>query len=332
MLKVAVIGAGVMGSLHARIYSQLKNVQLVAICDNDLDKARTLASLYQVKYFKDYQKLLTQEKIDAVSIAVPTIFHKPVALYCIEKNINLLVEKPIASTIKDSEIISQAAAKKDIVLTVGHIERFNPAIIKLKKLIDQGVFGNLVSIVIKRVGLYPPRIKDVNVVTDLAVHDLDIVCDLLNKKPDRVFALGGAGLNNKRIDYADIMLDFGKKSCYIQVNWMTPIKVRTLSVTGTLGYCELDYITQELTLYKSNLNTDMPQNFKDFVIKFGKPKKFQIKVKKEEPLKLEIISFLKSVSKKIKPQVSPEEGVLAVKLSEIIIESIEKNKPIKFLN
>lgn len=329
ILNVAIIGCGVMGSLHARIYSNIPHVKLVAVCDVNSRSAKKLASIHKTRYYLDYKEMLKKEKIGVISITVPTVLHKEVALFCINKGVNVLVEKPLAISVEESKLITEAAEKKRVVLTVGHIERFNPAILKLKELILKGAFGRIVSIVVKRVGLFPPRVKDINVVTDLAVHDLDIVCSLLDKFPKSIFATGGKGVSADRIDYADIFLDFGITSCYLQVNWITPIKIRTLSVTGTLGYCELDYVTQELILYKSNYNNAVPEEFKKFISKLGKPGKVSVKVKKEEPLKLEILDFVNSIVKRKKPLVTPQEGINAVKLSEIVLKSLSGKKLIK---
>lgn len=329
ILNVAVIGCGVMGSLHARIYANIPNVKLVAVCDINEQSRRRLSRLYKTKPYSDFKLMLKKEKIGAVSITVPTALHKEVALFCINHGVNILVEKPLARSVQEAKLIAEKAQKKGIVLTVGHVERFNPAILKLKELIKKGALGNIVSIVVKRVGLFPPRVRDVNVVTDLAVHDLDILCDLLEKVPNTIFATGGKGINNSQFDYADIFLDFGNTSCYLQVNWITPIKIRTISVTGTTGYGELDYVTQDLILYKSNFNLLMPNEFKKFVSMLGKPKKIPVKVKKGEPLKLEIIDFIDSIIKKRNPTVTGEQGILAVKLSEIVLKSLSEKKLIE---
>lgn len=329
MLKVAVIGAGVMGSLHCRTLSKINNVKLAGICDTDISQGNKLANLYRTSFYPNYKKMLEEESLDAVIIATPTSFHKIIAIDCINKNLHLLVEKPLAMSEKEALEIIKTTQTKKVILAVGHIERFNPAIIKLTELIKEGAFGKIVSIVIKRVGLSPSRIKDVNVITDLAVHDLDIMCSLLNKFPKSLFANGGRGINRDQIDYADILLDFDGTSCYLQVNWITPIKIRTLSITGTSGYGELNYVTQELILYKDKIDSKLPQEFKNFVSKFGKPKKISIKVKKEEPLKLEILDFLNSINKKQSPVVTGEQGVLALKLTETVLESLSQKKLIQ---
>lgn len=329
VLNVAVIGCGVMGSLHARTYSNISGVKIAAVCDINKTNGKKLAGLYKTKYYSDFRKMLEKEEIQAVSITVPTALHKEVGLFCINRGINVLVEKPLAPTVEEAKLLTKAAHKRGIILTVGHIERFNPAVLKLRDLIKKGRLGKVVSIVVKRVGLFPPRIKDVNVVTDLAVHDLDIVCNLLERCPKSIFATGGNGLNANRIDYADIFLDFGKTGCYLQVNWMTPIKIRTVSITGTLGYAELDYVTQELILYKSHRNSIVPEEFKMFVAVLGKPEKVPVEVRKEEPLKLEIKDFINSVLTGNQPLVTPEEGINAVRLSAVVLKSLTDNRLIK---
>src|SRR5579871_4344261 len=171
MLNIAVIGIGNMGLVHCRIFSNLPNVKLVAICDSDLVKGRKIAKLYHTNFYANYEQLLKSEKLDGVSIAVPTSLHLNVALSCIKYGVDFLMEKPLAQSSREAKIIINRAKKEGVMLTVGHVERFNPAVLKLKQLIEQGSFGEIVSIAIKRVGLFPPRVKDVNVVTDLAVHD-----------------------------------------------------------------------------------------------------------------------------------------------------------------
>lgn len=326
-LKTAVIGVGNMGINHVRVYSKISN--LVAVSDINENLGKQIANKYHTRYYKNFQAMLQKEKPDAVSVVIPTINHKAVVIDCLKHKIPVLVEKPLAINVQEAQEMIKTAEETKTLLTVGHIERFNPAVMKLKEFIKKGTLGQIVSIVIKRVGLYPPQIKDVNVVTDLAVHDLDIVCNLLEEMPKSIFATGGSGLNTNHLDYADIFLNFNKINCYIQVNWITPIKIRTLSVTGIAGYSELDYITQKFTLYKSNIKSARLEEPKSFITKWGKPQKISIPIQVKEPLKLEIVSFLESVSNKTNPQVTGEQGMKAVQLAEIIINSITKRKLIK---
>lgn len=326
-IRTAVIGVGSMGTNHARVYSEISN--LVAVSDINEATGKHLADKYNVHYYKNYQEMLIKEKPDAVSVVVPTIYHKHVAIDCLNRKIPTLVEKPLASTLEETQEINEAVKKTKTFLLVGHIERFNPAVLKLKELLEKGILGQIVSINIKRVGLYPPRIKDVNVVTDIASHDLDIACCLLEKFPRSIFATGGNGLKISHIDYADILLEFDGISCYIQANWMTPIKIRTLSITGTLGYGELDYINQKLILYKSNIETITPHTYKNFVANLSKHKKIYPKIQKKEPLKLELYDFLEAISKKRNPSVTVEQGIRVVRLTELVLKSIIQKKLIR---
>lgn len=331
-LKVAVIGVGMMGKNHARIYNELKGVKLVAVCDQDENIGREIANFYNIKFYNNHKELLEKERLDAVSIVVPTKYHKEVALDFIKKGINVLIEKPLAINEKDARLIYEQAKINNVILSVGHIERYNPAIIKLHKLVKSGFFGDILSIVVKRVGLFPPRIKDVNVVIDLGVHDLDVISSIVEKNPKSIYATGGSGLlqNSKIEDHSEIFLDFESFGCFIQVNWVTPIKIRTLSITGTKGYAEVNYISQQIELYKSIYKIVPSEGFNDFVLKFGNPKKINIQVKNSEPLKVELQSFIKSVKSKQPPMVSGEEAIRAVKMANLVNKSITSKKVIAY--
>ncbi len=319
-LNVAVIGVGNMGKHHARVYSEL-DCKLVAVCDVNEKTGKEIASRFRCKFYKDYMQMLEKEEIDAVSIVVPTIMHKKVALDCIEKGKNILVEKPIADKVEDAKLIINAAKEKNIKLAVGHIERFNPAVQKLKEIINKGELGDITTMVAKRVGVFPPQIKDANVIIDLAVHDIDVFNYLLNKKPDRVFAVAGNALTDKREDYADILLKYNSTDAFIQVNWITPVKIRNLAVTGTKGYVELNYITQDLVTYKSNYTKD--EDFND-VIKFGTPEKAIIKIEKTQPLKQELKDFLVSIKSNKEPLVTGNDALAALETALKIISSCKK--------
>lgn len=326
MLNAAVIGVGNMGQHHARVYYELPEVNLVAIADRDVKNARILANKYQCNLYENYKKMLNQERIDLVSIAVPTPLHKKIAIDVLNSGKHLLLEKPIASTISEAEQIIKIAKRKKLKFTVGHIERYNPAVKKLKEVINQDKLGKIISIVIKRVGTYPQRFKDANVIVDLAVHDLDIInCLFGNKVPNNISVLGGEALNNKKIDYAEIMFSHGEIDCVIQVNWITPVKIRELAITGTEGYAEVDYINQKLVFYRGNVFINYG-NFKEFVEKISRLEKKYIKVDKMEPLKLEISSFIKSVKENRPVEVSGEDALFALKTVNLINKKLITSK------
>jgi len=319
-----------MGQHHARIFSGFHDVSLVAVCDTNLKTAKSLAKTYKTRYYLNHKELIKKEDLDAASIAVPTKYHLPVALDFIKERIPLLVEKPLADTSMAAKKIIDAARKKKVVLSVGHIERYNPAIIQLQKIVSKKLLGEILSINIKRVGLFPTRVMDVSVLIDLAVHDLDIANTLVKRTPDFLYARGSGALTKGKYDHAEIFLDFKDFGCFIQVNWVTPIKIRQLSITGTKGYAELNYLTQELLVYKSIYKISQPEGFKEFVIKFGNPKTRQVKVKNQEPLKIELRNFIDSVKNKTKPNVSDKEALAAIILAEMAEKSIRTRKVLKY--
>jgi len=327
MINVAVIGTGNMGRNHVRVYSEIDNVNLVAVSDVDKKVGKNIAWKFTCNYYTDYKKMLLHEDIDAVSIAVPTKFHKNVAIECIRGGKHVLIEKPIADTVEHGEKIWQEANDHGVLLMVGHIERFNPAVISLKKIIDGGQLGEVTSIIAKRVGVFPPQIKDANVILDLGIHDIDIFNFLLDKRPREVFTKSGRALGSQREDHALIILDYGDVSCFAQTNWITPVKIRTLAVTGTKGYAELNYITQELNIFESVYEKGH-DSFGDFILKFGTPNEIKVNVQKEEPLKLEIQNFIDSIAGKAKPLVDGEDGIRALKIAVKSVESYKKGHPI----
>ncbi len=313
--RVAVIGLGNMGKHHARNYALIDNIELVAVCDLNHELADATAKKFDCKAYYDYTEMLQKESLQAVSIAVPTSFHKEVALVCIEKNIDVLIEKPIAGTIKDAEEIIAKAKEKNVLLQIGHIERFNPAVQKLKEVIRDGKLGEVSSIIARRVGAVPVQVRDANVIIDLAVHDIDIINYLYESLPETVLGNIGKAMIEKREDYAEIFLKYGKRSGFIQVNWITPIKIRNLSVTGSKGYAELNYITQELVVYESNYTKEMIDEYGDYVIKFGIPNKTQVGVEAVEPLFLELQDFVRCVNTRQTPLVTGEIGLQALQIS-----------------
>ncbi len=326
MIKTAVIGTGNMGKNHARVYSELGQSSLAAIAD-PTQEGKELAKRYNCNYYSDYLEMLDSEDIDAVSICVPTYLHKKVSLECIKRGENILIEKPIAASVEEAYEILDAAEKKKILLTVGHIERFNPAIQKLKEIIENKL-GNPTSIIARRVGVFPPQIKHSNVILDLAVHDIDIFNYLMGRVPDEVFAKSGHALSSGREDHAIIFLTYGDASCVIQVNWLTPVKVRELSVTGPKGYAELNYITQELRVFKSNYEKTY-DSFGDFVLKFGTPNEIMANVSKVEPLKVELAHFLDCIENKKEPFITGADGLSALLIAAKAIESYTQGKPVK---
>lgn len=325
MIKIGVIGVGNMGQHHARNFSQMKGVELVAVADINEKSGKKVAQKFHCRFYKEYKEMLEKENLDAVSVVVPTILHAPVALDVIAAGKHLFIEKPIASTPKEGLQIVRAAKKARVKLAIGHIERFNPAVIKLKEMVrKEKKLGRIVVVSAKRVGLFPPQIKNANVVIDLAVHDIDVFSYLLEEEPVKIFATAGQALVTRREDYAELLLQYPSGAAgMIEVNWITPIKIRTLSVTGTKGYAELDYITQKLKIYRSNYQKKF-DSFGDFIVKFGSPDIIDVNISPQEPLRIELESFIESIVENKKPLVDGETGLNALKIAYSAIEVIKK--------
>jgi len=293
MLRVAVIGAGNMGRNHVRTYRNLEDAELVAVADPS-PQAAELAKEFGAKFYADYKEMLAQEKPHAVSIAVPTHLHHRIATDVMDHGVHCLVEKPIASTPEEGDELIAVARKNKVVFTVGHIERFNPMIAKLKTLIDKKEIGDITSIVVKRVGGFPQVEPKTDVIIDLAVHDIDIISYLLGTEPRKIYGHGSRTLHSSKVDAAEIFMDYGDASGFIQANWITPVKIRTVAVTGAKGYVEGNYITQELTYYKHNMRV-VKDGFKSFVEVLGEPEKTHISEALQEPLANELKAFLHAV-------------------------------------
>jgi len=299
MTRVGVIGLGAMGAHHVRVYKEL-GCEIVGVVDADPARSEEIGRLHNVPCYTSCQPLL-EARPNAVSIAVPTSCHKQVALEFINAGIHCLVEKPIASTIEEARVMIDAANTNHVKLMVGHIERFNPAVLKLKELIEEGVLGKVIIISTRRVGPFQPRIRDVGIIIDSATHDIDVVRFLTGREPVSVYSKAGRIKHPTREDHALIMLDFGDSAAAIEVNWFTPYKERKLVVTGTRAICYLDYISQKLWVNTTN-------------------SQYPVEVQTAEPLKIEISHFLECITNGSEPLVNGREGLenlsVAIRASE----------------
>lgn len=327
ILRAAVIGIGSMGRHHVRNYAQIPNVDLVGISDLDEVVGQTLSTKFETVFYKDYKKLLEIERPDIVSLAVPTKLHHKLALDIIRRNIHVLIEKPISYTVDEAKEIIEEAKRVGVKVTVGHIERFNPAVVKLKELIADGKLGTIVSVMARRAGTIPARIKDANVIVDIGVHDIDLLNFILESKPQNIFASGGRAILKKYEDYADIFLEYPnsqnglKITGHIQVNWLTPVKIRKLNITGTRGYVVVNLLTQELILFDTEYTQDF-DDFDDYIGKFKESNGKKITVDLKEPLRLQIESFITSVSFGKEVAVTVEDALHALRAAILATETI----------
>jgi UDP-N-acetylglucosamine 3-dehydrogenase len=308
-IRAGVVGVGAMGRHHARIYSGMRSVELVGVADTNTRIANEVATEYNTEAFGDCEHLL-KEDLDAISIAVPTSLHKNVALKTANYGVHTLIEKPIAESLESADTIIEVARRANLKLMVGHIERFNPAIVKLKELISAGELGELLSISCRRVGPYPPRIRDVSIIIDLAVHDIDTISHLYGKRAMSVYAAAGNSFHIEE-DYASILLKYnGNKSGFVETNWLTPHKMRTLTATGTGGAASADYLAQSLEVWKESGRRE-------------------VEIEKSEPLKLELTHFMDAIARDTGPEPSGEEGKYVLHVAIAAIKSHKKGKNIQ---
>jgi len=311
MLRAGVVGVGAMGRHHARVFTELSTscgVELVGVADKDLEQAKKIAGKYGVPAFEDHKELAEQD-LDIVSIVVPTSLHKEVAFDFIQKGVNVLVEKPIADTLENAEALMKEAEKNDVRLMVGHIERFNPAVLKLKECIEKGELGDVISVSARRVGPLAVRIRDVGIIVDLGVHDIDVISFLLGQSVKKVKARAGTVKHPSELeDHAILMLDFdGGKTGIVETNWLTAHKTRKLTVVGTKGVAYMDYIDQSLEVYNENWKKDYD-------------------VEDREPLKNEIEHFIECTNNGKSPMVSAKDGLHVLKVALKALESAEQDK------
>ena len=194
--------------------------------------------------------MLAEERIDLLSVCVPTLLHLEVALAAIQKGIPLLVEKPIAASLDEGRVMMEAAQRAGIPLMIGHVERFNPAVLELKQHLQKGELGRVFQVYARRTGPFPQRVRDVGVVHDLAPHDIDIMRFLLDSEVDRVYAETEQRISTEHEDMLSGLLRFRNGVVgVLDVNWLTPIKIRQLSVLGEKGLFTVDYLNQDLLFY-----------------------------------------------------------------------------------
>ena len=297
-LRMGVVGVGVMGSNHARVLSELPGVKLVGVADPESKHRELVAKALGCTTFSDVEALLS-EGLDAVTIAAPTHLHRDIAIECAARGIHVLVEKPIAPTVADGRAIVAAARRAGVTLMVGHVERFNPAVQSIKRAIeDQGIL----SIAITRVGPFPPRMSNVGVVIDLAVHDIDLIrwfteSEIVEIQPQLSSAVA------EREDIA--LLQFRTASgvlAHINTNWLTPFKARTIHVATRDKYLIADLLTLQVTEC-FGFQPDGSYSMRHLSVGYA------------EPLRSELLAFIKAIRGGTTPAVTGDEAVASLEIA-----------------
>jgi len=296
--RVGVVGVGVMGSNHARVISELPGVELTGIVDIDRHQARNVSRSLGCRAFENLDALL-ECGVDAATIAAPTHLHHELAITCIRRGIHVLIEKPIASTAEEGRSLIAAARRAGVTLMVGHVERFNPAVQAIKETL---VGEEILSIAITRVGPFPPRMSNVGVVIDLAVHDIDLIrwftdSEIIEMQPQLSSAVA------EREDIA--LLQFRTASgvlAHINTNWLTPFKARTAHVATRKKYVMGDLLTRQVTEC-FGFKTDGSYSMRHLPVGYA------------EPLRAELQAFIEAVRCGTAPAVSGEEGVASLDIA-----------------
>ncbi len=322
-LNVGVIGAGVMGKSHARVYSDMANVKLAAVCDKNNAVADEVACKYNAKPYADYREI---DGLDAVSVCVPTKMHKDIALFFIKKGVNVLIEKPITDNSEEAKELINAAEENNVKLMVGHIERFNPAVAEIKKRLDNNELGKIYNISALRFSPFPHRVIDVGVTTDLAVHDIDVLLYLNNAKIKRVYAETSQRIHTNHEDMLNALIKFDNNvTGAINTNWLTPKKVRELYVTGEKGMFVAQYLTQELFFYKNQF-AEKNFDYSKGVTSVIEGDMVKLKINYKEPLLVELEEFRNCIAEDRKPAVSGEDGLKVLEIAGKILEAAKTNK------
>jgi UDP-N-acetylglucosamine 3-dehydrogenase len=306
-LKVVQIGVGGWGKNHSRVLSEFG--VLSAICDTNSQRAEKFGKKYSVNFYNSFENLLEKEKFDAALVCTPTFTHSDIATKLIENKKHVFVEKPMTYLSEDGQNLIDAAKRNNVILTCGYIERFNPAVASVKDFLKSRKYGDLIRLEFYREHRMPQHIKDVGVIYDTSVHDIDTAMWLFDETPEVVYAIAGK-INHEHEDFATIMLCFkDNKTATISSNWITPIRVRNFNAVCTEARIFSDFITQEIRVETDN-GTDNPKN------------------EKAEPLSLEIKNFLDSIDGKNDLLVKPEQAVNVTKIAEAALLSSQKGTPI----
>ena len=301
-LRVAVVGTGFWGRNQARIFSQLDQTKLMCVCDANPSAAGAVGSQFNVEYTTDLDDVLSRRDIDAVTVCTPTTTHRDIATRALMAGKHVLVEKPMTNTVSEAKELLSLAHERELRIMPGHIERFNPAVTCLKSLVDEGSLGKVILLLARRVGRWPERIGDVGVVRDTAIHDIDLARYIFGDEATAVYAQIGRMRHTKE-DYAEIMLQFSEGgTAFIDANWLTPRKTRTLVVTGSEATAQLDYITQHVSI--ENSERTVSQN-----------------LERKEPLTLELAHFAQSIINNSPFSVNAIDGLKAVEICEAVLKS-----------
>ena len=322
-VRAAVIGVGNMGRQHARIYSGMADVSLVGVADTIQSQGEAVAAEFQTRFFPSYQEMLESLQPDLVSVVVPTKMHKDVVLISLVHAKVVLVEKPIALNPDEGEAMAESARKMRRILAVGHIERFNPAVRITKQVLESGDIGTPLKVLFRREGPDPERVRDVNVIEDIGIHDIDLAYFFLHRKPTRINAEGGTWRRERLEDYASVRLAYdgnlGRPVVVdIELSWINKAKLRKIDIVGSEGYLSTDLIRQRVAIFTADL-APVFHEFADFeeYQKLVEDQKFHnLVVPAGEPLQAELAEAVKAARGETAELVTPAEAISALQIAQ----------------
>ncbi len=316
-VKVGVIGTGSMGQRHCRIYSGLRRVDFVGICDISPERGYQIAQQHEVSLYDRLDDLL--EKVDAVSICVPTPFHFELAMRCLDQGVHVLIEKPITETLAQAEQVTQVARDSGLVVQVGHIERFNPTFLELKNVVEN---MTVAAINLRRLSAYAGSNTDVDAVLDLMIHDLDLALDLVGQEPVSISAYGLTAFSGT-IDHAVAHFKYEQGPLVtVTASRVTEQKIRTIEVTALEAYLEADLLKKTILAHRRTIGEYL-HNKSQRGVKYRQESVVEsIHVPMFEPLFLELQHFVDCILENKSPLVTAQDGLKALRLATVIRNTI----------
>lgn len=339
-LRVGVIGCGVMGGFHVRNYLNLDCAKLVAVADPSPASRKRALGESQVLEYDNWRDLIEfgARELDAVSVACPSELHAEVALEALSAGLHVLVEKPIATNLPDALRMRGAALEAGRKLMVGHVERFNPAISKLRALVAEERLGQIYRAHTTRVGPLPTRIQDTGVAIDLATHDLDVMQHVLGASIGEIYADGGRFMHSSQEDLLTCLVRFNAKAegdpgalGLLDVNWLTPEKTREIALIGENGLLRASYITQDVWFVESP-TAPVHWDGLSMLRGDGEGAAVRFSLTKAEPLAAELRAFCRCVLDDTPEPISAHDGVKALAAALAVRESAAVRRPVELLD
>jgi predicted dehydrogenase len=311
-----------MGQHHARVYDQIASTELAGVVDADSKVGARIARTYHTKAYQNHRRMLDDVQPDIVTVAVPTARHRDIALDALEAGCHVLIEKPIAATEDQALELIERAQSLGRKLMVGHIVRFDPAVQALKIRLEAGELGRVFQVRCRRLGPFPPRIRDVGVVIDLATHDLDMIRYLTGQKVIRVYAETDQEIHSLHEDILIGTMRLADGTIGIlDINWLTPTKIRELTVTGERGMFLVDHLTQDLYLYENEETIDEHWNGNDLLRGVSEGRMIRYPVRKHEPLRAELQAFAQAVIDGTPVPINGQDGLEALRLARALVRA-----------